>query len=141
MPDVRARYPQLIRLGGDDRSPPVIVGQECLACGRRSFPPDPYGCEACGATVDRLTPTELAATGVIHAVATVHRHHHPRPETPFTVVTVVLDDGVTLKGVLAGDPAAARVGARVQGVTVPWDTDDDGTEVVDLRFEVVADRS
>ena len=140
MPDVRARYPQLIRLapaGGG--APPTIVGQTCGACGRRSFPPDPYGCEACGATVDRFAPTELAATGVIHAVATVHRHHHPRPQTPFTVATVVLDDGVTLKGVLTGDTAAAGVGSRVQGVTVPWDTDDDGTEVVDLRFRLTSD--
>jgi len=140
VPDVRARYPQLIRLApaGSDSSP-TIVGQVCGACGRRSFPPDPYGCEACGAPVDRLTTTELAATGVIHAVATVHRHHHPRPETPFTVATIVLDDGVTLKGVLTGDTSAAAVGARVRGVAVPWDTDDDGTEVVDLRFETVAD--
>lgn len=130
MPEVRARYPELIRLG----SPPTIVGQECRACGRRSFPPDPYGCEACGATVEQLSPTELTATGVIHALATVHRHHHPRPETPFTVATIVLDDGITLKAVLEGDPAAARVGSRVRGITVPWETDDDGTDVVDLRF-------
>ncbi len=134
MPDVRARYPELIRLRPGH--PPVIVGQVCQACGRRSFPPDPYGCEACGATADRLTPTELVATGVIHAVATVHRHHHPRPETPFTVATIVLDDGITLKGVLQGDPATATVGARVRAVTVPWDTAEDGAEVVDLRFEV-----
>ena len=134
MPDVRARYPQLIRL--PPGQPPVIVGQVCQACGRRSFPPDPYGCEACGATADQLSATELGSAGVIHAVATVHRHHHPRPETPFTVITVVLDDGITLKGVLEGDPAAAVVGARVQGVTVPWETADDGAEVVDLRFAV-----
>jgi len=48
---------------------------------------------------------------------------------------------VTLKGVLTGDTSAAGVGTRVRGVTVPWDTDDDGTEVVDLRFEAVAGQS
>jgi uncharacterized OB-fold protein len=137
VPDVRARYPELIRLPPD--RPPVIVGQVCGACGRRSFPPDPYGCEACGATADQLAPTELPASGVIHAVATVHRHHHPRPGTPFTVATVVLDDGITLKGVLEGDVTAARVGSRVRGVVVPWDRADDGSEVVDLRFRVVGE--
>jgi uncharacterized protein len=131
--DVRARYPELVQLG----EPPSIVGQVCGACGRRSFPPDPYGCEACGATVEQLQPTELAAAGVIHALATVHRHHHPRPETPFTVATIVLDDGITLKAVLEGNLSTARVGSRVRGVTVPWATDEDGTDLVDLRFEVV----
>lgn len=87
----------------------------------------------------------MAATGTIRAVATVHRHHHPRPETPFTVVTVVLDDGIALKGVLAETGTAtgstnAAVGDRVTGVVVPWETDEDGTEVVDLRFQLV-DRS
>ena len=134
MPDIRARYPQLVRLG----DPPTIVGQECTACGRRAFPPDPYACEKCGAGTDQLNGTELAATGSIHAVATVHRHHHPRPETPFTVATIVLDDGITLKGVLEGDVSGAHVGSRVRGVTVPWETDEDGTEVVDLRFEVMS---
>ena len=74
MSDVRARYPELIRLAeaGND-SPPTIVGQACGACGRRSFPPDPYGCEACGAPVEQLARTELAATGVVHAVAFARR--------------------------------------------------------------------
>jgi uncharacterized OB-fold protein len=120
---------------GQDDDPPTIIGQVCGRCGRRAFPPDPYGCEQCGASVDELEPIEMEATGVIHAVAQVHRHHHPRPETPFTVATVVLDDGVTLKGVLTGEVDGARVGSRVRGVTVPWDRDEDGTEVVDLRFE------
>lgn len=140
MSSIRARYPELVTLG----DPPTIVGQRCEDCGRRAFPPDPYGCEQCGAATERLTPIELAATGVIHAVATVHRHHHPRPQTPFTVATIVLDDGITLKGVLADDPDADRetgsevaaVGTRVRGTLVPWDTDEDGTEVVDLRFQI-----
>ena len=73
---------------------------------------------------------------MIHAIATVHRHHHARPETPFTVATIVLDDGIALKAVLTGDVSAAAIGSRVRGVAVPWETADDGTEVVDLRFEV-----
>ncbi len=131
----RARYPQLVNLG----DPPTIVGQECGRCGRRAFPPDPYACEACGAGVEDLTTTDLAANGTIHAVATVHRHHHPRPETPFTVATIVLDDGITLKAVLEGDIASAEVGARVRGVTVPWEVEEDGTEIVDLRFALDPD--
>jgi uncharacterized OB-fold protein len=127
---IRARYPELTTVG----DPPTILGQECGACGRRFFPPDPYGCERCGAGIDALSEIELGASGSIHAVATVHRHHHPRPETPFTVATIVLDDGITLKGVLEGDPSGATVGTRVNGVVVAWGRDDDGTEVVDLRF-------
>lgn len=132
----RARYPQLMRLG----DPPTIVGHECRSCGRRAFPPDPFACERCGADVDQLSPIELVAEGTIHAVATVHRHHHPRPETPFTVATIVLDDGITLKAILDGDVSMATVGARVVGVTVPWETADDGTEIVDLRFAASDDR-
>jgi uncharacterized OB-fold protein len=101
-----------------------------------AFPPDPYGCEQCGAGVSELDEVELAAEGTIHAVATVHRHHRPEPPTPFTVATIVLDDEVTLKGVLV-DPAGAVVGARVRGVTVPAGEDDGGTPLVDLRFQVV----
>ena len=132
MAGVRARYPRLMI--PDD--PPRILGHECRACGRRAFPPDLYGCERCGATVDELAPIELVAAGTIHALATVHRHHHDRPETPFTVASIVLDDGITLKGVLAGDRSDARIGDRVDGVTVVWDVDVDGTEIVDLRFRV-----
>lgn len=129
---MRARYPELMRLG----DPPTIIGHRCRSCGRRAFPPDPYGCEQCGAARDELDEIELAPTGTIHAVATVHRHHRPKPETPFSVATIVLDDGIALKAVLTGDLAPARVGARVRAVTVPWDTDQDGAHVLDLRFEV-----
>ncbi|MCP5028083.1 MAG: hypothetical protein GY929_17545 [Actinomycetia bacterium] len=132
MSEVRALYPRLLRLG--DR--PTIVGHRCRACGRVAFPPDPYACERCGAVVDHLDEVELIAEGSIHAVATVHRHHKPEPPTPFTVATIVLDDQVTVKGMLV-DSAGADVGARVRGVTVPAGEDEDGTLLVDLRFEVV----
>lgn len=135
MPEVRPRHPRLMKLG----EPPIIVGHRCRRCDRVAFPPDPYGCERCGATAEDLDPVELAAVGTVHAVATVHRHHRPRPETPFTVATIVLDDGVTLKAVLTGDRPAA-VGDRVEGMTVAGEVDEDdedGTEVVDLRFRVI----
>lgn len=134
---VRPRHPRLMRLG----EPPAIIGHRCRRCQRVAFPPDPYGCERCGVGVDELESVDLVAAGTIHALATVHRHHHPRPETPFTVATIVLDDGVTLKGVLEGDPTGAEVGQRVEGVTVPWEQDEDGTEVVDLRFRVAGRHS
>lgn len=133
MAAIRARHPRLLHLGDT----PTIVGHKCTVCARVAFPPDPYGCEQCGAVVDRLAEVELAPRGVISSLATVHRHHRPEPEVPFTVATIVLDDGVALKGVLTGDEPAV-VGGRVEGVTVPWSTDDDGTEVVDLRFRAVA---
>lgn len=132
----RARYPGLVELG----HPPRIVGHECRRCGRLAFPPDPYGCERCGAGAEQLDRVELGASGTITALATVHRHHRPRPETPFTVASIVLDDGVTLKGLLSGDLSEARIGARVHGVPERWETADDGTEIVDLRFEVTPEQ-
>ena len=131
MGSTRPRHPDLMRLG----DPPSIVGRRCRRCDHRAFPPDPYGCERCGAPAEDLLPIELAAVGTIRALATVHRHHRPEPETPFTVATVVLDGQVTLKGVLVDDTGAV-VGSRVEGVTVPGGSDDDGNQVVDLRFRV-----
>lgn len=144
MVDARARYPQLLKLG--DR--PTLVGHRCGDCGRRAFPPDPYGCEQCGAEPDRLQPITLEPVGTITALATVHRHHNPWPETPFTVASIVLDDGISLKGVLTGvasattsttDPSPAP-GDRVRGVTVVAEQADDGTPLVDLHFVLERDR-
>lgn len=131
-PTRRARYPQLLKIA----DPPLLIGHRCNKCQRAAFPPDPFGCERCGAMPSDLAPLELSPTGVIHAVATVHRHHHPRPETPFTVATITLDEGATVKGVMTGDPETAQIGSRVHGVLELWEVADDGTEVVDLRFKV-----
>ena len=120
--------------------PVELIGHECSSCGRVAFPPDPYGCENCGAPADALLRCELEAAGTIRALAVVHRHHRPSPSTPFTVATIVLRSGVALKAIVlegATDRAEPAVGAAVRGVPVVVDTADDGVDVVDLRFEVI----
>jgi uncharacterized OB-fold protein len=92
-----------------------LAASRCEVCGRVATPPEPYGCEACGAPTDRLAPLELATTGVVHSQATVHRHHRPAPATPFTVVEVILDGGPALKGVLDPSVPPVKIGDRVSG--------------------------
>ena len=123
--------------------PPSLIGHECSACGRIAFPPDPYGCERCGSPADALLRCELDAVGRIEAVAVVHRHHRPEPPTPFTVATIVLDAGVSVKAVVVDDDgrsltAPPPVGAAVRGVAIAAERDDDGVELLDLRFEVAS---
>ncbi|MGI9611484.1 MAG: Zn-ribbon domain-containing OB-fold protein [Acidimicrobiales bacterium] len=140
MAKARPRRPDLMTVD----QPPRLIGHVCGACGRQAFPPDPYGCERCGAPAKELVRCELEARGTIQAVAVVHRHHRPVPPTPFTVATIVLGDGIALKAVLdegeaepGTDPPA--VGSVVRGVPVSAGTDDEGVELLDLRFEVVPD--
>jgi uncharacterized protein len=96
----------------------MLPGTRCPACGRTATPPEPYGCEQCGAAADTLEPVELPAAGTVHSQATVHRHHRPTPATPFTVVEVVLDAGPVLKGVLAPGAVPVGIGDRVEGDVV-----------------------
>lgn len=129
----RPRHPRLVRL-----EPTItLLGHRCRRCDRRAFPPDPYGCEGCGADADQLDPVDLRPAGVIHALATVHRHHRELPATPFTVATIVLDDGITLKAILEpdGGDTEPAIGDRVTAVAVPGPPDDDGDHVVDLSFQ------
>ncbi|MBB5967115.1 Zn-ribbon domain-containing OB-fold protein [Planomonospora venezuelensis] len=109
---------------------PVLYGLRCAACDRVSFPRQPYGCEACG-SADGL-PCELAATGTVRAAAEVHRHHDPRVPVPFTIVSVLLDDGPLIRGVHAGTARAGdRVRARLEpGGAVP--------DLLELRFATPA---
>ena len=128
------RQPHLLDAG----PPPRLRGHHCPTCGHTFFPPDPFACERCGTEASDLRDTQLAATGTIRAAATVHRHHHPSPETPFTVAVIELDDGPVLKSVVV-DGSDSDVGARVEGILVPSAVEE---EKVDLRFrlEIGSDR-
>lgn len=125
--------PELLGTASDGT--PFLIGHRCQHCSRVAFPPDPYGCESCGALLDQLEPTELRASGVVQAVATVHRHHREVPPTPFTVAAIVLDDGPLLKAVLADESADAQVGDCVRGVAEPADSP------LPLRFARVDDQT
>ncbi len=92
-----------------------IDGSRCGGCALVAFPPERYGCERCGALAAHHEPLNLAATGAVIASATVHRHHHPTPATPFVVVEVALDAGPVLKALFAGS-APPSLGTRVAGV-------------------------
>ncbi|MCC6438478.1 MAG: hypothetical protein IT196_25870 [Acidimicrobiales bacterium] len=96
-----------------------LSASRCPACGRLATPPEPYGCEGCGAPAGTLESTELVAAGSVRATAMVHRHHKPDPATPFTVVEVVLDGGgPALKGVLAPGLDPPAIGERVSGAVL-----------------------
>jgi hypothetical protein len=119
-----------------DRERPPLFGQRCAACGHVAFPPNPYGCEACGAEPERLERRELAGAGALAAFATVHVPAGKGVEPPFTVGVVVLDDGPAVRATLTHrTDAGLAIGRRVRSVLVPAGADAEGNELVELRFE------
>lgn len=103
-----------------------------------AFPPNPYGCESCGALPAQLEPRELAGSGALEAFATVHQHAGRGIETPFVIGLVLLDDGPALRATLTSKTdEGLAIGQRVRSVLVPAGTDDRG-EIVELRFAPVA---
>ncbi len=132
MPERRAAQPGLYPASGEH---PPMLGQRCAGCGHVAFPPNPYGCEACGAEPDALEPRELAGAGELAAFATVHLHAGKGIEAPFTVGVVVLDEGPAVRATLTcRTDEGLAIGDRVQSVLVPQGTDDEGNETVELRF-------
>ena len=127
----QARHPHLLKL----TDPPIMLGHRCTRCRRVAFPPDPYGCEKCGSQHDDLEEFVLEAKGTVRAVATVHRHHHASPPTPFTVAVIDLVGGPVIKAIVAG--AGVSVGTEVEGVLVQDVEDAEGNILVDLQFRVM----
>ncbi len=106
-----------------------LHGRRCAACGHVFFPPQDYGCEACGAAGDRLAPQDLPGRGALVASARVHQH----PLAPFTVGTVLLDAGPAVTALIDAPPGGLAPGARVRARLVRSD-ERDGREVMELRF-------
>lgn len=80
------------------------------------MPPEPIGCERCGAPAAMLGSTTVATTGRVTAHAVVHHHARPEPPTPFVVVEVALDAGPVVRSQLRDAGAeVVRLGDRVDG--------------------------
>jgi hypothetical protein len=123
--------PTLYRAEGSDADPdhPALLGGTC-ECGYVFFPPQSYGCERCGRT--SLVTRALSGTGKLLASARVHLHGGKTRAAPFTIVSVMLDDGPIVRTLLAGDDAV-HPGDRMLTMLVPV-TNAEGVELLDLRF-------
>ena len=133
MPETRAAHPGLYPPRGER---PPLLGQRCTSCGHLAFPPNPYGCEACGAEPQALESCELAGAGQLSAFATVHLHPGKGIEAPFTIGVILLDDGPAVRATLTcRTDDGLTIGDRVHSVLVPQGLDDEGNPIVELRFE------
>lgn len=114
---------------------PVLVAQECVACGARYFDRR-NACAACSGTA--FTEAEVSRTGVVKTFSIV-AFAAPGIDVPF-VPAVVDCDGTDVPGNIVGtppDPEHVRLGMRVRLVTRVAGTDRDGTEALTYGFAPV----
>ena len=133
MPDRKAVHSELYSPDSTDN--PSLNGGKCRACGYVFFPPQRYGCESCGAPPEKLDAVQLAGRGRLHSYATVHLHQGKDIEAPFTIGLIVLDDGPAIRSMLINrTDEGLAIGDRMSSVLVAAGTDQEGNEMVDLRF-------
>lgn len=128
----------LFQLEGSAELPgrPGLLGGECRACGHRFFPFAPYGCERCGST--ELDQKVLSGRGKVLTFSRVHVHPSGLPEAPFTIVAVMLEDGVFVRGI-ADEASGDRLSIGAPVVTTIVDAPrPDGTDT-DIRFQLAED--
>ena len=103
------------------------------------FPPQQYGCESCGAPGEELEAVTLPGRGKLHSFATVHLHQGKGIEAPFTVGVILLDDGPAIRSILTDRTGQGlKAGDRMSATVVSQGSDQQGREVMELRFEKTA---
>ena len=116
--------------------PPSLNCGRCRRCGYVFFPPQRYGCESCGAPPEELQTVALSGRGKLHSFATVHPHQGKGIEAPFTVGVVLLDDGPAIRSILTNRTGEGlKAGDRMSATLVSQGSDEQGREVMELRFE------
>lgn len=88
-----------------------IRGVRCTNCESVLFPPQPYGCEACGADGSFLESFEFLSQGTLHSFTTVYVH--PKIETPYQVAEVQTEARQYVRARL--DDPDPQVGKNVVG--------------------------
>lgn len=97
-----------------------LRGVRCSNCGSILFPPQPYGCEACGAEGGSLEDFEFSSQGTLHSFTTVYVH--PKIETPYQVAEVQTEARQYVRARL--DHPDPQVGDAVIGCIQINDDDD-----------------
>ncbi len=101
--------------------------QRCADCGKVRHYPRPV-CDACFSM--NVAWVDASGNGRVHSWTVTHHAFHPgfKPNLPYTLVTVDLDEGVRMQAQLRGlDPRELRVGLMVrvafeqatEGLTLP----------------------
>src|SRR5215472_14415836 len=117
-------------------NPPSLNGGRCRKCGYVFFPPQHYESESSAAPREELEAIALPGRGKLHSFATVHLHQGKGIEAPFTVGVILLDDGPAIRSVLTSRTGEGlQAGDRMNATMVPQGTDEQGREVIELRFE------
>lgn len=107
----------------------VLNGLRCSGCETFLFPPQSFGCPACGAHGAALTPATIPPLGRLHSFAVVNLHAtYP---TPYTIGEVELDTGPVIRA-LVDDSVPCEVNDRVRGQVVQTDN---GPELMFIGLE------
>jgi uncharacterized OB-fold protein len=133
MADEVKERPSLFRPEGTAAAPhqPALLGGRCTVCGYVFFPMQSYGCEACGSLA--LEPMALSGRGRLTSFARVHVHNGPGRQAPFTVGSIVTEDGAVVRTLIAPDSEdRLSHGATVVATLVPETRP--GRGEFDLRF-------
>lgn len=113
---------------------PALLGGRCTACGGVFFPMQNYGCERCGSTA--LEPMKIAGRGKLVASAQVHMPAGEHRPAPFTVGSIVTDDGATVRSILDVRPGTKLTpGVVMVARLVPENRPNRGEK--DVRFAPV----
>ena len=133
MADAKASPPKLFSQDGVSTLPdrPSLLGGRCADCGYIFFPMQSYGCERCGS--QHLESAPLAGRGKLIASAKVFMSAGEYRPAPFTVGSLITDDGAVVRSILEL-PEDASLAPGVEMVTklVPENRPDRGE--FDLRF-------
>jgi uncharacterized OB-fold protein len=98
---------------------PRLRGQKCAACSNIAFPPNPYGCEICGAGASQLADFPLEGRGRLRAFATTQVAHRKDVTAPFTVASITLEGGPVIRALMTGaTDQTLKIGDAVRAVVV-----------------------
>jgi uncharacterized OB-fold protein len=115
----------------------VVFNGGACACGHVFFPMQTYGCELCGRHGPALQPMPLRGRGQLVASALVRIHPDKARAVPFTVVEVVLEQGPTVRTLLAEAESDPAPGAQMRATLVRVDASETEGDIFDLRFVAV----